>query len=96
MSEGKTARRRPGQRFQLFDGRRAIHVRRHHHDFFFSRSCRYFASLPTVVVLPAPCKPAISTMAGGFSEVELFVGLAHHLHQFFMDDFKKTWLGSGF
>ena len=32
--------------------------------FFVSRS--HLASLPTVVVLPAPCRPAISTTAGGW------------------------------
>ena len=33
--------------------------------FFFSRSFSHLASLPTVVVLPAPCKPAIKITAGG-------------------------------
>src|SRR5690606_3890713 len=33
--------------------------------FFFWRSFRCFASLPTVVVLPAPCRPAIRITAGG-------------------------------
>ena len=33
--------------------------------FFFWRSLRYLANLPTDVVLPAPCKPAIKITAGG-------------------------------
>ena len=33
--------------------------------FFFSRSVKNFANFATEVVLPAPCKPAINTTAGG-------------------------------
>ncbi|CSB84469.1 Uncharacterised protein [Vibrio cholerae] len=33
--------------------------------FFLSRSFRSLESLPTDVVLPAPCKPAIKITAGG-------------------------------
>ena len=35
--------------------------------FFFSRSRRWRASLATVVVLPAPCRPAMRTTAGGWA-----------------------------
>ena len=33
--------------------------------FFFMRSVSILPSLPVVVVLPAPCRPAIRMMAGG-------------------------------
>ena len=34
--------------------------------FFLSRSCSMRASLPTLVVLPEPCRPAIRITVGGF------------------------------
>ena len=37
--------------------------------FFFSSWTSQRASLPAVVVLPAPCRPAIITMVGGFGDM---------------------------
>ena len=53
---------------------------------YFSRSS--FASLPAVVVLPAPCRPAIRITAGGvtarFSSAALLVVAADHGGQFLL------------
>ena len=52
----------------------------------FSSRARSRASLPHVVVLPEPCKPAISTIAGGCVARSSDVRLAHQFGELAMHD----------
>ena len=84
---GRIPRPPPPPGAQLLNGRRAIDVATHHQTVFFCFSWSQRASLATLVVLPEPWRPAISTTAGGCAaEIQDLVGRAHQCDQFVVDD----------